>query len=104
MGGVRGCVLALPLHGVATGTFNWTTFAEVGFECRITAGLLLGGMLFALIMGALGGVLPARLAARKPVLEALRATRNFFLPNPPLPTPLLSSSPRSSTISTARQP
>jgi len=62
------------LHGVATGTFNWTTFAEVGFECRITAGLLLGGMLFALIMGALGGVLPARLAARKPVLEALRAT------------------------------
>jgi len=74
MGGLLGCVLALPLHGVATGTFNWTTFAEVGFECRITAGLLLGGMLFALIMGALGGVLPARLAARKPVLEALRAT------------------------------
>jgi ABC-type antimicrobial peptide transport system permease subunit len=74
MGGVLGCVLALPLHGVATGTFNWTTFAEVGFECRITAGLLPGGMIFALIMGALGGVLPARLAARKPVLEALRTT------------------------------
>ena len=72
-GGLVGCVLALPLHGIATGTFNWTTFAEVGFEFRISAGLLAAGILFAVIMGIFGGLLPARLAARKPVLDALRA-------------------------------
>jgi ABC-type antimicrobial peptide transport system permease subunit len=42
----------------------------------LATSLLVGaalGMGFALVMGALGGALPARLAARKPVLEALRA-------------------------------
>ena len=71
-GGVAGCALSLPMHGVATGTFNWSTFAEVAFEFRITAPLLGAGLLFAILMGVLGGLLPARLAARKPVLEALR--------------------------------
>jgi putative ABC transport system permease protein len=72
--GVVGCALSLPMNGLATGTFNWTTFAEVAFEFRITPGLLAGGMIFALLIGALGGVLPARWAARQPVLDALRAT------------------------------
>lgn len=73
LGGVLGCILALPVHGIATGTFNWSTFAEVGFEFRITLGLLGAGMLFALIMGVLGGLLPARMASRQPVLDSLRA-------------------------------
>jgi putative ABC transport system permease protein len=73
-GGLLGCGLALPMHGVATGTFNWATFAEVAFEFRITPGLLAGGMGFALVMGALGGLLPARLAARRPILDCLRAS------------------------------
>ena len=72
-GGAMGCVLALPMHGVATGTFNWATFAEVAFEFRITAGLLGAGMLFAVIMGILAGLLPARLAARQSLLDSLRA-------------------------------
>ncbi|MCE9612632.1 MAG: ABC transporter permease [Lentisphaerae bacterium] len=73
MGGLLGCLLALPLNGVATGTIGWNTFAEVAFEFRITAGLMAKGVAFALVMGVLGGLLPARLAARKPVLEALHA-------------------------------
>lgn len=73
IGGVVGCVLALPLHGLATGTFNWKSFAEVAFEFRITGGLLASGLGFALVMGLLGGFLPARLAARRPMLDALRA-------------------------------
>lgn len=72
-GGLLGCLLSLPLNGLATGTFNWSTFAEVAFEFQITGGLLLAGMAFALVMGALGGLLPARWAARQPLLEALRA-------------------------------
>jgi len=71
-GGVLGCALSLPLHGIATGTFNWATFAEVAFEFRITPQLMGWGMLFALVMGLLGALLPARFAARKPILEALR--------------------------------
>jgi putative ABC transport system permease protein len=74
IGGALGCVLALPMHGIATGTFNWFTFAEVAFEFRLTPALMALGMAFALVMGVLGGLLPARFAARKPVLEALRAT------------------------------
>ena len=73
LGGAVGCLLSLPLNGWATGTFSWTTFAEVAFEFRITGELLAKGMTFALVMGLLGGLLPARLAARKPVLDALRS-------------------------------
>jgi len=73
VGGVIGCVAALPINGMATGTMSWTTFSEVAFEFRITGGLLAKGMAFSLIMGVLGGLLPARVAARKPVLEALRS-------------------------------
>ena len=58
---------------MATGTIGWNTFAEIAFEFRITGELLTRGMIFALVMGILGGLLPARMAARKSVLEALRA-------------------------------
>jgi putative ABC transport system permease protein len=73
LGGLVGCLLSLPLNGVATGTISFTSFAEVAFEFRITPELLGKGMIFALAMGMLGGLLPARVAARKPVLEALKA-------------------------------
>jgi putative ABC transport system permease protein len=73
LGGGLGCLLALPLNGMATGTMSWTTFSEVAFEFRITGELLAKGMAFAGIMGVLGGLLPARLAARKPILDALRS-------------------------------
>jgi putative ABC transport system permease protein len=74
VGGTAGCLLSLPVHGLATGTFNWKSFAEVAFEFRITWGLLAMGLGFALVMGLLGGLLPARLAARREILDALRAT------------------------------
>ena len=73
LGGLLGCILSLPLNGVATGTFSWSSFAEVAFEFRITPELLGKGLLFALVMGVVGGLLPARMAARKPVLDALRS-------------------------------
>jgi putative ABC transport system permease protein len=73
VGGGLGCLFSLPLNGVATGTIGWSTFAEVAFEFRITGELLARGMLFAVVMGILGGLLPARMAAQKPVLDALRA-------------------------------
>ena len=72
IGGVIGCVLALPIHGLSTGTTNMASFSEVAFKFKITPGLLVAGLLFAALMGAAGGLLPAIRAARIPVARALR--------------------------------
>jgi putative ABC transport system permease protein len=72
VGGIIGCVLALPVHGLSTGTTNMASFSEVAFKFRITPALLAGGLLFAALMGAAGGLLPALRAARIPVARALR--------------------------------
>ncbi len=73
LGGVAGCLLALPVHGVSTGTTNWATFSEVAFQFRITPGILATGLLASVILGLVGGYFPARHAARRKVSEALRA-------------------------------
>src|SRR5882672_8616184 len=72
VGGVLGCLLALPVHGLSTGTTNFTSFSEVAFKFRITPTLLGLGVVFAALMGAVGGLLPAIRAARIPVARALR--------------------------------
>lgn len=72
VGGVVGCLLALPVHGLSTGTTNMASFSEVAFKFRITPALLAGGIVFAGLMGAAGGLLPALRAARIPVSRALR--------------------------------
>ena len=72
VGGVVGCILALPVHGLSTGTTNFTSFSEVAFKFRITPALMAGGLLFSAVMGAVGGLLPAIRAARIPVARALR--------------------------------
>jgi putative ABC transport system permease protein len=73
IGGMIGVLLALPLNGLATGTTNWLSFSEMTFQFRITPALLLQGLLFAVVMGVVGGLLPAVRAARQPAALALRA-------------------------------
>jgi len=72
VGGGIGCLLALPVHGLSTGTTNMASFSEVAFKFRITPGLMAGGLLFSALMGAVGGLLPAIRASRIPVARALR--------------------------------
>ena len=72
VGGVIGCLLALPVHGLSTGTTNFASFTEVAFKFRITPALMAGGLVFSAVMGAVGGLLPAIHAARIPVARALR--------------------------------
>ena len=72
LGGVLGCLMALPLRGISTGTANFSTFSEVLFHFRITPTILLQGMVFATFVGILGGGLPARRAVRIKLVEALR--------------------------------
>jgi ABC-type lipoprotein release transport system permease subunit len=54
-GGVIGILLALPINGIVTSTTNWASFSEIAFSFRVTPGLLLAGLGFALVMGTLGG-------------------------------------------------
>ncbi len=58
IGGVIGCLMALPINGVVTSTTNWATFSEIAFAFRVTPQLLLTGLVFAVVMGMLGGILP----------------------------------------------
>jgi putative ABC transport system permease protein len=72
IGGVLGCVLALPANGIMTGTGNTASFSEVAFAFQITPIVLMVGLIFAAAMGLFGGVLPAFRAARLPLTVALR--------------------------------
>jgi putative ABC transport system permease protein len=72
IGGLLGCILVLPLNNLTTSMGSWTTFSEVAFNFRVTPQIMIVGVLFALIMGVFGGLLPARMAAKKEILTALR--------------------------------
>lgn len=71
-GGLLACLLVLPLNGMQTGIGSFVTFAELTFDFRITPVIMFVGLGFSILVGALGGVFPARAAARKEILEALR--------------------------------
>lgn len=70
-GGLLGILLVLPLNGVTTG-ITGNTFSEVAFHFRVTPPIMLKGIVFALVLGAVGGLFPAGNAARKEILAALR--------------------------------
>lgn len=74
LGGILGCLLVLPLNGITTGIGNFTTFSEVSFNFQVTPQVMLSGILFALLLGAVGGFFPSLNAARKEILTALRDT------------------------------
>ena len=72
LGGVLGGLFSLPLNGIVTSTTNWVSMSEVAFAFRVTPDLLLWGVVFALVMGLVGGFFPARRAARQPVVQGAR--------------------------------
>jgi len=73
VGGLLGCIAVLPLNGLTTSTMNFQTFSNLAFAFKITPGLLAKGVFFALVMGIIGGLLPAIRAAAQPVASALRS-------------------------------
>ena len=72
VGGLLGCLAVLRLNGITTSTINFQTFSNLAFAFKITPGLLVEGVIFALVMGVLGGFFPAVRAAGLPVATALR--------------------------------
>src|ERR1700756_3397620 len=72
LGALVGILLMLPFNGMQTGTSNQVTFSEVVFALRITPLVAISAIVFALIMGFVGGLAPAWHAARQNILNALR--------------------------------
>ena len=73
LGALGGIALMLPFNGMQTGTSNPVTFSEVVFALRITWNVAVNAIIFALIMGLVGGLAPAWHAARQNILNALRS-------------------------------
>jgi putative ABC transport system permease protein len=72
-GGLAGGLLAYAgFNGYETSTMNFQTFSQVAFAFAVTPSLLARGLSYALVMGLIGGLLPAVRAARLPIASALR--------------------------------
>ena len=74
IGGALGLFFALFLQFIDISTTNWSSFSEVVFGFELSVPIVIGSLVFALIMGLIGGFAPAVRAARMPVVEALRSS------------------------------
>ena len=72
LGALVGCAVSMLFNGLKTGMTNWATFSETAFQFLVTPGILATAVLLSLLMGFIGGVLPAFHAAWMKVVEALR--------------------------------
>ncbi len=73
LGGVIGLVCAAFMQTLSISTTNFQTFAEIAFRFALTPDIVLSALAFALVMGFIGGFLPAARAARLKIVDALRA-------------------------------
>ena len=72
IGGAAGAALAyVGFNGYQTSTMNFRSFSQVAFAFRVTPALLTQGLIWALMIGLLGGLFPAIRAARLPISSAL---------------------------------
>jgi putative ABC transport system permease protein len=69
---IGGAVAYFGFNGFQTSTLNWQSFSQVAFAFKVTPALLVTGIVIALAIGLVGGLLPAIRAARLPVATALR--------------------------------
>jgi putative ABC transport system permease protein len=73
LGGLLGAGLAwLAFDGFRTATLNWSSFSAITFAFDVNLRLLAQGIVFAMVIGLVGGLFPAIRAARQPVAHALR--------------------------------
>ena len=74
LGGLVGIFFASFMQLLTISTVNWQTFAELAFSFSLTPGIAFKCLLFSLVMGFVGGALPAARASRMNIVEALRTT------------------------------
>lgn len=73
VGGIAGLMLASLMQFIHISTLNWQSFSELAFSFTLTPRIIVTSMLFAVLMGVIGGFLPAVRAARLSIVDALRA-------------------------------
>ncbi|MEW6193852.1 MAG: ABC transporter permease [Bacteroidota bacterium] len=73
VGGALGLVLASFLQFFSISTLNWNSFAELSFSFALSPDIIISSMIFAVVMGFLGGFLPSVRAARLNIVNSLRA-------------------------------
>jgi len=71
-GAFAGLVLASSLQFFSLSTINWNSFAELSFSFALNSSIVISSLIFAIVMGILGGFLPALRAARLNIVNALR--------------------------------
>jgi putative ABC transport system permease protein len=73
IGGVIGATVAyFAFNGLEAATMNWQSFSQVAFAFAVTPELLVRGIVWAVVIGFIGGLLPAIRGARLPIAKALR--------------------------------
>jgi putative ABC transport system permease protein len=72
-GGIVGLLLASVLQFFSLSMINFASFSEVAFSFALSPDIVVSSLMFSLIMGLLGGFLPAVRASRLNILTALRA-------------------------------
>ncbi len=73
VGGALGAAVAyFVFNGFQTATMNWQSFSQITFAFAVTPQLLIQGIVWATIIGLIGGFFPAIRAARLPIARALR--------------------------------
>lgn len=73
IGGIIGCLIAyIGFNGIRASTLNFTSFSQVTFAFTVTPSLLLGGLIYALALAFIGGIMPGIRAANMPIVSGLR--------------------------------
>jgi len=71
-GGVTGLLCASFLQLITISTMNWQTFSELAFSFTLTFDIVWKSLVFSIMMGLIGGVIPAVRASRLKIVDALR--------------------------------
>jgi ABC-type antimicrobial peptide transport system permease subunit len=74
IGGAAGLCSASFMQLITISTMNWATFSELAFSFSMTTEIIWKSLAFSLIMGFVGGLMPAFRAARMNIVDALRST------------------------------
>ena len=72
LGAAAGCLFASFLSAASFTTTNWSSFTEVKFRFHFSPEIAAKATSFAVLMGLLGGLLPAARAARLQIAEATK--------------------------------
>lgn len=73
VGGFAGLFFASFMQLFTVSTMNWQTFSELAFTFTLTGEIIWKALAFSVVMGLLGGALPAVRASRLKIVDALRA-------------------------------